>query len=331
MTSFEIHPLSRFESGSTAIRRPKHFLQFSFDEQHAIQFSDQSLRYYYPPFITAPGASTPSIDLSNGFKDWIKQDESIDSHLDGLLDTIQRHEEALLKDGASPQDARTQADIITWRGMMTKIMAASFDMFSDFEMNATYYQVCMSSSYVEENYSYGLAREQEQHSRKPSNRQQPPQELMQYWGYKFESLSTLPKPWAECNREQINTRDAEPVNTNIQYCSIVRTRIGNTSLVIGGEVDCIMGEKPDNPDAPISWVELKTTAEPPSTHHRETIKFERKLCRFWAQSFLLGVPKIIIGYRSQDGFLTRIQELETQKLPGLVSRSTGCLEWQCVH
>ena len=84
-----------------------------------------------------------------------------------------------------------------------------------------------------------------------------------------------------------------------------------------------MGEKPDNPDAPISWVELKTTAEPPSTHSRETMKFERKLCRFWAQSFLLGVPKIIIGYRSQDGFLTRIQELETQKLPGMVSRSTG--------
>ena len=121
MTSFEIHPLARFESGATAIRRPKHFLQFSFDEQHAIQFSDQSLRYYYPPFITAPGAPTPSIDLSNGFKDWIKQDESIDGHLDALLDTIQRHEEALLENGASPQDARTQADIITWRGMMTKV------------------------------------------------------------------------------------------------------------------------------------------------------------------------------------------------------------------
>lgn len=142
-------------------------------------------------------------------------------------------------------------------------------------------------------------------------------------GYKFESISVLPKPWAECTRAEIENRDADVVNNNEQYCSIVRTGIGKSALVLGGEVDCILGEKPSNPDAPIPWIELKTTAEPPNDHPREVQKFERKLLRFWAQSFLLGVPKIMVGYRTGDGFLTRIQELETQRVPGLVSRGQG--------
>ena len=110
------------------------------------------------------------------------------------------------------------------------------------------------------------------------------------------------------------------MNNNSQYCSIARTGIGSTSLILGGEVDCILGEKPSNPDDPIPWVELKTSAEPPNNHPREAQKYERKLLKFWAQSFLLGVPKIIVGFRTEDGYVTHITELETQRIPGQVAR-----------
>lgn len=142
-------------------------------------------------------------------------------------------------------------------------------------------------------------------------------------GYKFESLSVLPRPWPECTRSEIESRDAKIVNTNEQYCSIVRTGIGKSALILGGEVDCILGEKPPDPDASIPWVELKTTAEPPNESPREVQKFERKLLKFWAQSFLLGVPKVMVGFRTNEGYLTRIQEFETQRMPGLVSRGQG--------
>lgn len=69
----------------------------------------------------------------------------------------------------------------------------------------------------------------------------------------------------------------------------------------------------------------RTTAEPPNDDPRERQKFERKLLKFWAQSFLLGVPKIVVGFRSPQGLLVRIQDFETQKLPGLVSR--GQASW----
>lgn len=82
--------------------------------------------------------------------------------------------------------------------------------------------------------------------------------------------------------------------------------------------------KPDDKDQPINWVELKTAQDFGATGNLLT--FERKLLKFWIQSFLLGVPKIIVGFRSPDGILQRVEELETHKIPGNVKRS-GKASW----
>lgn len=63
---------------------------------------------------------------------------------------------------------------------------------------------------------------------------------------------------------------------------------------------------------------MKTTAE--LFNDKEKLKYERKLLKFWAQSFLLGVPKIVVGFRDRDGMLLRLEELETHGLPGKVKR-----------
>jgi RAT1-interacting protein len=141
-----------------------------------------------------------------------------------------------------------------------------------------------------------------------------------YSGYHFETLSVLPRPWAECTRDEIESRESKVVNNHAQYCSIVRTGIGTTSLILAGEVDAVLGEKPDRLEDPIPWVELKTSQEMQLNNPREIVKYERKLLRYWAQSFLLGVPKVMVGYRTQDGSLTRIEELETQRIPSMVKR-----------
>ena len=51
------------------------------------------------------------------------------------------------------------------------------------------------------------------------------------------------------------------------------------------------------------------------------VKYERKLLKFWIQSFLLGVPKIIVGFRSKKGILHRVEELETNSIPNLVKKN----------
>jgi len=62
-------------------------------------------KYYYPAKVGA--------DLEEGFEDFVKFAE-IDEHLDSLLASLQRYEET--------QGKEVQVDIVTWRGMMTKIM-----------------------------------------------------------------------------------------------------------------------------------------------------------------------------------------------------------------
>ena len=80
----------------------------------------------------------------------------------------------------------------------------------------------------------------------------------------------------------------------------------------------VWDKKPEDDDQPINWVELKTSEE--ILDDKKAVKFERKLLRMWAQSFLLGVPKIIVGFRNKEGVLLRLEEMETQSIPGSVKR-----------
>jgi RAT1-interacting protein len=47
----------------------------------------------------------------------------------------------------------------------------------------------------------------------------------------------MPNSWDETSREYIENRENEIVNNHAQYCSVVRTGIGSTTILIGGEVD----------------------------------------------------------------------------------------------
>ena len=42
------------------------------------------------------------------------------------------------------------------------------------------------------------------------------------------------------------------------------------------------------------------------------------MLKFWAQSFLLGVPRIVVGYRTQQGMLEHLEELDVQTIPDKV-------------
>ncbi|KAK5459634.1 decapping endonuclease targeting mRNA [Exophiala xenobiotica] len=199
-------------------------------------------------------------------------------------------------------------------------MVVPYSKLDSWEMNATLFQ---GTIFIEENHSKKLSSRQEQYSAaaRPNAMSQ---DLMSFWGYKFESISLLPEHWSLTSREHIESREDQVVSNYAQYCSIVRTGLGKIKMIIGGEVDAVLDFKPEDKSQPVNWVELKTTAA--VVNEREQIKFERKLLKFWAQSFLLGVPKIVVGYRTPQGMLERIEELETQTIPDKV-RQKGKYLW----
>jgi RAT1-interacting protein len=59
----------------------------------------------------------------------------------------------------------------------------------------------------------------------------------------------------------------------------------------------------------------------------------RKLIKFYFQSFLLGVPEILVGFRSTRGILQQTQIFPTLELPRLVRGKPNawdpnvCLDW----
>ncbi|TDZ74257.1 Decapping nuclease RAI1 [Colletotrichum trifolii] len=299
-SEFSIQPIGRFYGASQPVKRPKEFACFSYDDKHEYHQDDSSLRYYYTPSL--------GVDLSAGYDSFIKRDDSEAEHLGALLKTIKHHEEQT--------GQKIDAQIVTWRGMMTKILGSPFEDRDGFEMNATLYQDCI---FIEENHEYKVASQKQQNA---NQRRGPiPPEVMQYWGYKFETLATIPAPWGETSREYIENRATEVVNNNAQYCSVVRTGIGQTVICIGGEVDAVWDSKPEKQGSPTNWVELKTSLA--IRDGRDVDNFHRKLMKFWIQSFLLGVPKIIVGFRSNRGVLTSVDEIETEKIPETVQRRGG--------
>jgi RAT1-interacting protein len=187
--------------------------------------------------------------------------------------------------------------------------------------------------YIEEDFSAKAASRASENDRPPPrnhNPNQPTHEMMTFWGYKFETLSLLPVPPPEASQATIAARPSAPVSNYAQHCSIVRTSFGASSLLLGGEVDGLWGPKPNpttHPNEPIPWIELKTSEELPLPQYRskhDVLKFERKLLKFWAQSFLLGVGKVIVGFRSKAGILRAVEVFETGGIPGMVRRGTAC-------
>ncbi|KAI8374469.1 RAI1 like PD-XK nuclease-domain-containing protein [Radiomyces spectabilis] len=276
---------------SPHVTQPKELASFSIDHERKVWFDNRQLKYYYP---------NTGNDLSVGYEQWITRDPSLMEHLDTLLDALTDTEQKLQKPELS------KVDIITWRGIITKIMCTPYTRNEPWELRATRYN---GTVYIEEQAT-------EQKKQQESNASER-QNLMSYWGYKFESLSTVSKPPKQVQKDdpELQQRLTDSVNINEQYCIVVKTRIGSSSLIIGAEVDCSMDEKPPPGEDPLRYyAELKTSRVIATERHLWS--FERyKLMKFWAQSFLVGVPTVICGFRDDDGIVQEVKKFNTLRIP----------------
>lgn len=85
-----------------ALQYPNQLTTFSYTANHELEFTNSAMRYYCEAPLNA--------DLSYRYENWIKKPESR-GRLDGLL-------KACLRDEVVTE--RQRANIITWRGVMTK-------------------------------------------------------------------------------------------------------------------------------------------------------------------------------------------------------------------
>ena len=122
------------------------------------------------------------------------------------------------------------------------------------------------------------------------------QKLQSYFGYRFEALCTGHDP-------------AKPVDANDEYVGLFNCKLGDHRLAVAAEIDCV--------DDSGAYIELKTNKLLASKRLVGT--FERfKMFKFWVQSYLVGVPKVIVGFRDEDE-LRKLQAFDTLELPGLAA------------
>ena len=127
------------------------------------------------------------------------------------------------------------------------------------------------------------------------------QQRYMYYGYKFEQV---------CTDEQSATTAGEAVPDPVScYSGVFKSKIGSTRVLFGAEVDAY--------EANGAHVELKVTKQ--IVTDRDRFTFERyKLLKWYAQCFLAGTTKLVVGFRDQDGMLRKIESFETLKVPRLI-------------
>ncbi|RDB26378.1 Decapping nuclease RAI1 [Hypsizygus marmoreus] len=287
----------------TPFQQPTQLISFSYNPSRELEFTDSALRYFVDPPLGAK--------LGYGYERWVRRPEQR-GRLDGL---VQAFSKARSRDTSSLDDV----GVVAWRGVMTKILTSPYEEKEGWELNVMFVNGTM---YFEEHLSESRLKEK--------NDMEPRHRLQSYYGYAFESYCTSDSP----TRQMVSSNPSNPmgwggdVDTNVQWCSVVRTKLGSTRLVIGGEVDCVREKYTHQTD---TFVELKTSLAIRGPH--DEAKFERKLLKFYFQSFLLGVPEILVGFRTPSGVVTTIQSFKTIQIPRLVRGKPGawdplvCLDW----
>ena len=48
--------------------------------------------------------------------------------------------------------------------------------------------------------------------------------------------------------------------------------------------------------------------------HKRIVRFRFKLIKWWAQSFLIGIEKVIGGFRDDDGVVRRLENFRTMEM-----------------
>ncbi|KAJ2791797.1 decapping endonuclease targeting mRNA [Coemansia linderi] len=295
-----LHPYSKYRIPCPRFNEPFELLSFSYDSQRKVRFDDSELKYYFPPIINPPPC------LLDGMDTQIRRDHSKNEHIDGLLAALTR------RYSYAPNEF--QSDFVMYRGMITRIFVTPYSARDSWAMNAT---KVGSTIYIEDA-PKSQAEEQSDFEQK-----------MTYTGYKFETLCLLDRPTHQLRRDglldsALLSRSNTVVDTNREYCSVFRTRLGSHSIISGAEVDCIDQEKPGTAPNRL-YRELKTSGILDSPRKLEM--FERhKLLKFWAQSFIAGIPTVTVGFRDNDGILHNVEDFRTQDIPRLVKHKQGM--WQ---
>jgi len=296
-----IHQLSRTTDKNVGkFNRPRKVGHFSVDGERKFRDDDSQLRYFAPPVNRfGQPMKKPNFNLSMGMDDPnnVYKDEKLFEGLDNLLKWCVAHWDQVCGEGL------TQPNVMTWRGVLTKIMNCPYDNNTKWNICAIKYK---GTIYLAE------YKTDEQHAQQ----EQLPKWIKRtmYWGRKVENYLTSPKPGQPSTPK-------EPINENAEYVSVFRSQLGKIQLLYGAEVDCIDHTMAEEYKPPANFIEIKTQSELRDKNRKSNFR-KYKLSKWWAQSYLAGIPRVMTAFRDDRGFVNLLEVIETQAMPRVAAQES---------
>ncbi|OQR78837.1 protein Dom3Z-like [Tropilaelaps mercedesae] len=253
--------------------------------------------------VEPPNDGKLNWDLNIAYEHRIPKDHTLSAKLDNLLRWICDNVEKFRApcDGNNDKPSSLHTDFVSYRGLLTTIMCSVYEQKESWILGVTLYR---SSRYLCQ-YStteqlYRAKTESEWRKRASA------------WGYKFEQYMTASKPDGKPTPQK-------PVNEKEEVCSVVRTRLRRQhSLLYGAEIDAIDSQLvvkyPKLKHSTRRYVEMKTSKIVGSVRQKRNMA-RFKMMKWWAQCYLIGIPRVICGLRNDNGY---VKQVKSFRLPELI-------------
>lgn len=254
------------------------------------------------------------MDLNRGLDEVVRKDEDKckEERISRMLKWITINKDKFVvgseTSGGQQKIKTLNTDFVCFRGLLTQLMCTPYENREGWRVLAVRHR---GTVYLHKDETEGAKRQRLQASDRLK--------AMQSWGYKFEqymmsdTMSGEPDP-------------APPVIESEEFCCMFRTRMGSHSIVYGAEMDGVevsngltlgqglLGNAHGIDLNSETFVELKTSRIVEHPGQERTLK-KFKQIKWWCQSFLVGVPKIVCGFRDDDGVVEKVVQYSVNDLP----------------
>lgn len=258
---------------------------YSVDEDRKFGHDRSMLKFLDRKYLPDNDEMSVKLDLNRGAEKASLYSGNSSQTLQNLLQWIFSNSGVLMTDTTPP---RLEADFISIRNTFSTIMRSTYNFREAWIIDA-----------IEFNGSiYMVRRKDETFDVRPGI----PLENFEVWGHKFEQYMTGGEP-------------DEGILANEEYRCALRVKVDENSLLFAPEVDCADPCLYEEDFKDLSaFITVKCCKE--NVDHRKLHSFKRfKLCQWWIENILTGIPRILVGFRNDSGIVHTLKHYETDELP----------------
>ena len=262
---------------------------FSIDRNRIYQNTFSNLKYLKIP-------SKINFDLNRGDDDYVDKPSSAENEqITQLLNFILHNKDVI-------RDQKKRPDFICFRGLLRLLMSTPYEPNEQWIVIATKFK----------NTIYLCSIETQLKKAEKMRRTARDIKFCRF-GFKFENCVLSHDP------SKPAPGSSQPVIEAEEFCAMYSAEIDGKKILYGAEMDGVIGANGSCQTLEelrkLEMVEVKVKRR--ENNERQLTNFYRFKARNWfLQSFLVGIDKIFVGIRNDEGIVNEVKTISTKELSG---------------